>query len=83
VYREVRKISSIHCPDATLQRMLHLPSVPTADSIAIELDRKRMDLLGPVAAFKGAIGDLPGLDLIEKREAFAFFRVLVNIVSAS
>ncbi|MGI9070436.1 MAG: VirB4 family type IV secretion system protein [Bryobacteraceae bacterium] len=44
-----------------------------------ELEHNRTILLGHAQGFQRTIGDLLGLTPLEKREAFAFFRLLTNL----
>ncbi|MGI9072255.1 MAG: VirB4 family type IV secretion system protein [Bryobacteraceae bacterium] len=44
-----------------------------------ELKRNRAILLGRAQSFQRSLGDLLGLTLLGKREAFAFFRLLTNL----
>lgn len=47
--------------------------------LAAQLERSRDTLRGYVEAFRRNIGDLIALNVLDKREAFAFFRLLVNL----
>ena len=47
--------------------------------LAAQLERSRDTLMGYVEAFRRNTGDLLGLRMLNKREAFAFFRLLVNL----
>ncbi len=47
--------------------------------LAAQLERSRDTLMGYVEAFRRNIGDLLGLTILDKRAAFAFFRLLVNL----
>lgn len=44
-----------------------------------ELERNRAILLSRAQSFQRSLGDLLGLTLLRKREAFAFFRLLTNL----
>lgn len=44
-----------------------------------ELERNRAILLGRAQSFQRTLGDLLGLSLLHKREAFAFLRLLANL----
>lgn len=47
--------------------------------LAVQLERSRDTLMGYVEAFRRNLADLLGLTVLDKREGFAFFRLLVNL----
>jgi type IV secretion system protein VirB4 len=47
--------------------------------LAAELERNRTTLMGHAESFQRNIGDLLGITILRKAEAFAFFRLLANL----
>jgi type IV secretion/conjugal transfer VirB4 family ATPase len=49
------------------------------DALAAELERNRAILMDHAHSFRRNIGDLLGIEILGKHEAFGFFRLLVNL----
>lgn len=54
------------------------PGLPARDAVA-DLKRNRATLVGQIDSFQRTIGDLLGIEVLSKRDAFYFFRLLANL----
>jgi hypothetical protein len=62
-----------------LNRKTFLRTSRVTQTAATDLQRNRATLIGHIESLQRTIGDLLGIQVLPKREAFSFFRLLANL----